>query len=348
MTKGLKIALIVAACLIVAGLILGGLSVLAGGFRFGGVQIGSGSMTVRQEELVPKTYPVEGAFRSLDVRSSGGDVELKVSTDGRCRVECVECDGWTHKVEIREGTLYVERETKANVNLLLGMSGRDVIEIWLPERDYEALSVSATSGDIRIPADFRFDVASVATTSGDTDFRAQVGGAISCASTSGAIGVTDVACASLSMACTSGGLYVSGVETGSLSLAGSSGNVSLENVSASGDIYVHTTSGAIRMKAVACRTLEAESTSGEKKLTDVIVQERFKSAATSGALELTRCDAGSLYIESTSGEVEGSLLTDKIFITHTTSGDAKVPVGRSGGDCEIHTTSGDIRLVVES
>ncbi len=346
MTKGLKIALIVAACLVVAGLILGGLSILAGGFRFGDFHIGSGSMTVRQEELVPKTYPVEGAFRSLDVRGVNGDVELKRSADGRCRVECVECEGWTHKVEIREGTLYVERETKANVNLLLGSSGRDVIEVWLPESEYETLAVSATSGDVRVPADFRFDAASVASTSGDTNFRAQVGGVLSCASTSGAIGVTDVACASLTMACTSGGLYVSGVETGSLSMTGTSGSVSVEKVSASGELYVHTTSGDIRMKEVFCGSLNAESTSGKKTLTDVTASGSFRSTATSGALELTRCDAGSLYVESTSGEVEGSLLTDKIFITHTTSGDVKVPVGRSGGDCEIHTTSGDIDITI--
>jgi DUF4097 and DUF4098 domain-containing protein YvlB len=274
-------------------------------------------------------------------------VELRFAPDGHCRVECVECDGWTHTVEVRGGTLYVERKTKANVNLLFRPGGRDVIEVWLPEREYETLSVSATSGDLLVPADFRFDAANAATTSGDTDFRAQVGGALNAASSSGSIAVTDVSCASLSMACTSGGLFVSGVETGSLSMTGTSGDLSLERVNASGDVYLHTTSGELRMQDVSCRTLEAESTSGEKKLTDVLVQERFKSESTSGALVLTRCDAGSLYIESTSGEVEGSLRSDKIFITHTNSGDVKVPVGRGGGDCEIHTTSGDIRLTVE-
>ncbi len=347
MNRGMKIALILAACLVVAGLILGGIALLAGGVQFGNFQIGRGSLTVRQADLVPKTYEVQGAFRSLDVRGVSGDVELRPASDGRCRVECVECDGWTHKVEVRSGTLYVERETKANVNLLLGMNGRDVIEVWLPERDYEALAVSTTSGDVRIPADFRFGVASVASTSGGTDFRAQVGGGLTAAATSGAIAVTDVSCASLSMSGTSGGLYVSGVETGGVSLSCTSGSVSLENVRASGELYVHTTSGDIRMKNVSCRALEMESSSGEKTLTDVVAQENFKSSATSGALSMTRCDAGSLHITSTSGEVEGSLLTDKIFITHTTSGDVKVPVGRSGGDCEIETTSGDVRIKIE-
>lgn len=344
MKNGLKIALIVAACLVVAGLILGGLAMLSGGFRFGSVQIGLGSKTITQAELVPKTYTVQSAFRSIDVRSAAGDVELKTAADGRCRVECVECDGWTHTVEIRDGTLYVERETKANINLLLGTSGRDVIEVWLPERAYEALTVSATSGDVTVPADFRFDVASVSSTSGDMDFRAQVSGSLSASATSGVIAVTDVACASLSMSSTSGSLYASGVETGSVSMAGTSGNVSLESVKASGELYVHTTSGDVRMKDVGCRTLEAESTSGNKALTDVVAQDAFRVTSTSGDLQLTRCDAGSLNIQATSGEVSGSLLTEKIFITHTASGDVNVPVGRSGGDCEIETTSGDIRI----
>jgi hypothetical protein len=55
MKNGLKIALITAACLVVAGLILGGIALLTGGFRFGSLQIGSGSLTVAEKELTPKT-----------------------------------------------------------------------------------------------------------------------------------------------------------------------------------------------------------------------------------------------------------------------------------------------------
>ena len=347
MKNGMKIALIVAACLVVAGLILGGLALLSGGFRFDSLQIGFGSKTITQAELVAKTYPVAEPFRAIDVRSASGDVDLKHSTDGSCRVECVECEGWTHTVEVRGGTLYVERHTKANVNLLLGTSGRDVIELWLPETEYDALAVGASSGDVSIPAEYRFGTASVACTSGDIDFRAQVGGALTAAATSGAVAVTDVGCASLSMSSTSGNLYLSGVESGGVRLSGTSGNVSLESVTVSGDLYVQTTSGDIRMKDVSCRALETESSSGEQTLTDVVAQDTFRMTSTSGDLDLTRCDARALKLHSTSGEVTGSLRSEKIFLTHTSSGDVNVPVGRSGGDCEVETTSGDIRLTVE-
>ena len=344
MNRGIKIALAVAACLVVAGLILGGVALLTGGFRFENFQFGFGPRTITQTELTPKTYVVRDAFRAIDVRSASGDVELRRSTDGSCRAECVECEGWTHTVEVRGGTLYVEREIKAKNNLILGVSGRDVIELWLPETDYEALAVSASSGDVTIGAEYSFGTANVASTSGDVDFRAQVDGGLSVAATSGTLAVTGVGCASLTMSSTSGDLYLSGVETGSVRLSGTSGNVSLENVAASGELYVHTTSGDVRMQSVTCRALEAESNSGEKTLTDVVAQDTFRVKSTSGDLLLTRCDAGSLRIESTSGEVSGSLRTEKIFITHTTSGDVRVPAGRSGGDCEIETTSGDIRI----
>ena len=36
-------------------------------------------MTIRQTDLIPKTYTVEGAFRSLDVRGASGDVDSAVS-----------------------------------------------------------------------------------------------------------------------------------------------------------------------------------------------------------------------------------------------------------------------------
>ncbi|MBR4157341.1 MAG: DUF4097 family beta strand repeat protein [Oscillospiraceae bacterium] len=345
MKYGLRIAIAVAACLIVAGLILGGIALLSGGFRFDGLQIGFGSKTITQKELTPRTYPVTEPFQAIDVRSASGDVELRRTNDGSCRIECMECEGWTHKVEVRGGTLYVERESITNINLILGTSGRDVIELWLPETVYDALAVGSSSGDVKIPGGYSFGTASVSSTSGDIDFRAQVDGTLNAAATSGTIAVTDLGCYALTAASTSGSIYVSGVDCGSVSMSCTSGDISLENVAASGELITQTTSGDIRMKDVTCRTLNAESTSGEKTLTDVVSQEDIRITSSSGDLTLTRCDALTLHIKSSSGEVTGSLRTEKTFITHTTSGGVNVPTGR-GGDCEIETTSGDIRITI--
>ena len=45
--------------------------------------------------------------------------------------------------------------------------------------------------------------------------------------------------------------------------------------------------------------------------------------------------------------VGGTLLSDKVFITDTTTGDVDVPKTTTGGKCEITTTTGDIEIDIE-
>ena len=63
-----------------------------------------------------------------------------------------------------------------------------------------------------------------------------------------------------------------------------------------------------------------------------------------GDVELNACDAGGLSLKTTTGDVTGTLLSEKVFITDTSTGDVSVPKTTSGGKCEISTTTGDIRI----
>jgi hypothetical protein len=52
-------------------------------------------------------------------------------------------------------------------------------------------------------------------------------------------------------------------------------------------------------------------------------------------------------VETSRGSVRGTLLTDKIFYTKTTTGSVDVPKGVSGGLCEVITTTGSVELRVK-
>ena len=57
-------------------------------------------------------------------------------------------------------------------------------------------------------------------------------------------------------------------------------------------------------------------------------------------------DAAELFVKTDTGDVTGSLLTDKIFITQTNTGDVDVPDTAAGGRCEIRTNTGDIEIKI--
>ena len=79
----------------------------------------------------------------------------------------------------------------------------------------------------------------------------------------------------------------------------------------------------------------------------MIADEKLSAESTSGGVELDGCDGGAIYIETSSGSVKGTLLSDKIFITDTSSGRVDVPRSSVGGECEIITTSGNIVIKIK-
>ena len=341
MNSGKKAALIIALCLIAAGLILGGIALAANQFH-------PENLTKQTSSLKEVSYSVDEPFTALDIHGVSGDVRLLPSADGRCRVECMENEEQTHRVEVRGGTLYVERQVhqQIGVTFSFGFSERDYIHIYLPECDYEKLILETTSGDADCPADFSFGEASLSATSGDIDFRSGVEGALAVSATSGEVEVSGVSPGSLSVTSTSGKIRLSEVDAGDLSLSATSGEIILERSTLRGEGRLKTTSGDQKLEKVSCASLTLESSSGTKYLTDVLASGELRSDSTSGDLVFLRCDADSLYLHATSGEVRGSLRTEKIFFTDTSSGSVRVPQGMSGGKCEVHTTSGDIQLTV--
>ena len=76
----------------------------------------------------------------------------------------------------------------------------------------------------------------------------------------------------------------------------------------------------------------------------MIAEKTLYARSTSGGVALEDCDGGAIRLESTSGSVKGTLLSDKIFITDSTSGSVNIPRSSAGGECEITTTSGSIEI----
>ena len=59
---------------------------------------------------------------------------------------------------------------------------------------------------------------------------------------------------------------------------------------------------------------------------------------------MKECDAAEIFVETDTGDVKGSLLSEKVFIPKSDTGDIKVPKTVTGGRCEITTDTGDIKI----
>jgi DUF4097 and DUF4098 domain-containing protein YvlB len=301
MRKATKIALMVAGACVVAGALVAGGALAALGFDF---------RALSTTELQERTYEVQESFQSIDISVPESDVRLLPAADGQCRVVCAEGEQVTDTVNVENGALTITRQDARKWYQHIGISWVDApaVTVYLPEAEYQSLTVRTVSGEIEVPADFTFATAKVESTSGDLTLRAKV---------------TD------------------GVTAKSVS-----GDITLDGVS--GEVQITTTSGDVEVGRSAAQTLTVQTTSGEIDLEDVSVERGACITSVSGDVELERFDADSIQIKTVSGDVEGSLCSPKNFVIQTTSGWVQTPSSDSAaGECAVTTTSGDIRLELD-
>lgn len=260
-------------------------------------------------DFVTNTYTPQGDFTDISIDGAECEVRFLLSSDGICKVVCNEGKKISHTVEVVDNKLVIERHDNREWYECIGIYwGKMEIEIHLPKTEYTSLYLKSLSGDMLIPQEFTFQDAEIYTTSGNVDFNAKVSDNLLLKTVSGEI---------------------------------------CGKVITPKSLTVKSTSGDIELESIDCNTLNAETVSGEIDFSGILAGDKIEVKTVSGDIELDNCDANYLNLKSTSGEISGTLLTEKIFITDTTSGDIEVPRTSAGGKCEIKTVSGDIEFDIK-
>ena len=272
------------------------------------------------------THEITDEFDSITIKALTSDVEILPSNDGVARVVSFERTNLKHTVEVTDGALTVNGEDTRrwidHISIVNTESPK--ISVYLPSEEYGALSIDLTTGDIRVE-EFSFASINIEVTTGDVECLAS-------------------SAAELNIHTTTGDVGISGASVGSMSLKTTSGTVNIFEISCDSDIHVKSTTGDSVLTNVSCKNLSVNCGSGDTKMKNVIASELLSIDKTTGDVDFDACDAANLKINVTTGDVEGTLLSEKIFATHTSTGDIDVPSGTQGGICEISTTTGDIEI----
>ena len=256
-----------------------------------------------------KTYPVEEAFRSIDIRVDVSDIAFKPSEDGRCRVVCAEGEKEKHAVSVENGTLKITysdlREWYEKIGIFTGSPS---VTVYLPESTYEALAIDSDTGDFSVPAGFSFESAAVTTDTGDVDIGA--------------------------------------IRAGTLTVKVTTGRVRISSAVCEGDVSVTVTTGEVELTDIRCRNLTSRGDTGSVTLKNVVAEECFVIERDTGDVRFEGCDAAEITVTTDTGDVTGTLRTEKVFITKTDTGSVRVPDTTGGGRCQITTDTGDIRITL--
>ena len=125
----------------------------------------------------------------------------------------------------------------------------------------------------------------------------------------------------------------------------STGDIAVEDVTA-GSVELLVSTGDVELSNVSCAELTMRGSTGEAELDDVTVTGKLTVKRSTGDITLERVDAGEILIETSTGDIEGSLLTDKIFVARSNTGRVRVPETVTGGVCKLTTNTGSITITI--
>ena len=259
------------------------------------------------EKRETSTYVIREDFQSIKVDTDTADILFAVSDDDTCRAVCCAEKKIKHSVDVREGTLTIRVTDDRAWYEQIGLNFRSPkVTVYLPKTEYASIVMEAGTGDIEIPNAIKVDRADISLSTGD--------------------------------------IRIGHMSAGTLELSSSTGEITVSDVSCRGDIRIDVTTGEVDLENVTCQNLSSGGSTGDVSLEDVIAAEKIYVERSTGNVEFEDADAAGLFVKTSTGDVVGSLRTEKVFVTETSTGDISVPKTAAGGKCEIMTSTGDIRI----
>ena len=320
MSKSTKIWIISAVSLIVFGLALFAGVMKANNWDFDKLN------TVKCES---QTYQINEDFDNIEIKAENENIVFQPSDDKKCKVIFNEPENIKYTASVSKKTLVINTTYDRKWYDYIGiMMYTPKITVYLPESKYVSLLVSESTGDIKLPDNFAFEKINIS---------ASTGSVLCSASASD----------SLKIKLSTGDIILSNVSANSLDLSSTTGKIEVNSATCKNDIRINVSTGETMLTDVSCGSLSSEGSTGDIFLTNVIASEKFSIDRSTGDVKFDRCDASEIFVETSTGDVNGSLLSNMVFVTGTDTGSVNVPKTQTGGRCKISTDTGDISIKTE-
>ncbi len=272
------------------------------------------------------TYTADNNFRNIEINVSETDILFKPSTDSNVSVVCVESDKVKHSVSVEKETLHITVDDKRNwYDHITIFSHALSMTVYLPSEKYALLKIDSNTGNVTIPNVFSFDNADITTSTGDIDCNASVKDKFKGETSTGAI-------------------QLDKVQAENMDLSVSTGHIDINSVTCKDTISAKVSTGKITLTDVTCQNFTSTGSTGNVTMKNTTASDKFTIERSTGDIHFENCDANQIDIKTSTGDVNGTLNSEKIFVTKTSTGTVHVPETASGGKCKITTSTGDIHI----
>lgn len=339
MSRKTKISLITAALLVLIGIII-----------FGGVMImlNWDFKNLSTTKYVTNEYIISEEFTDIAIDTDTADIELIPYDDELCKIVCFEEKNALHSVYVENGTLCIKVKNNVKWYMRIGINFKTPkISVYLPEKEYRALNVSESTGDIDIPSDFSFKSVEISASTGNISSECKVSDTVKIKLSTGDIKLSGAEAKSIEMSATTGDVTATSITADNISVATSTGAITMERVSCTGNIKFTVSTGKAKISDTTCASLYTKGTTGKVTFKNVIANGSISVERSTGDVSFDACDGAEIFVKTSTGDVTGSFLSDKIFSTNSDTGRIRVPSSASGGRCEVKTDTGNIIIQID-
>lgn len=285
MKKSTKIWLAAGAFLTVAGLVMFAAVMTALHWDFTGLS------TVT---YVTTTQEIHETFHSLSIDTVTADVTLAPSPDGKCRVEWITEEHTDYAVTVQDGTLtvqYIDNRSDMDYIHHIGIyGGSPCITVYLPQAQYQSLSVTASTGAIRAE-----------NLTADT---------LALSVTTGRIAVSDVTCqGTMTADVTTGRTNIANLCCQNLLSNGATGDIKMKNVIASDSFSIQRTTGDVNLDRCDASEIYIKTTTGDVN-GSLLSEKQFIAQTNTGDVTVPRISSGGIcQIDTSTGDIYITLVS---------------------------------------
>ena len=335
MSKTSKIWLIAAAFAIFSGLIIFTVLMATLGWDF---------QKISGEKFETNTHTLSEDYSDIFIDTNTAEIIILPSDSKETKIVCYERMDAKHFPKIQDGTLTLELiETGNWLNRIIGFC-EPTLTLYVPKGEYSNLRINSSTGDIKISEGYTFGSIDIEGDTCNVSVSSPTKGDVKISVSTGDITLEKTSSKNLLLSASTGTVAAKNTNCENMDISVSTGDVYISNVIASGDVTADASSGDVYLTNLECKNLNSEAKTGDIILSSTVASGKFTIERSTGDVTLDRCDASEIMIKTDTGDVSGSIISEKVFIVTTSTGDADYPKTTTGGICEITTSTGDVEI----
>ena len=267
---------------------------------------GIGRAIYLKSTVVTKTYVIEENYKDIKIDGKNVDVNIYLSNNNENKVVYKENKRVMVETSVIDGILTINQIDDRKFYDMLFNFNNFRVDLYLTDDLIDSLNIDGSVGDIDVNEGFTFNNVNIENSTGDVKFKANV--------------------------------------TNNLNIKNSTGDIEMGHSNIDGIVNIKTKTGDVELTNIKCNKLDINVSTGDTELTNTIVKTDFNMKASTGSVDFDGFDASNIYVTVSTGDVKGTLLSSKIFIARSETGDVRVPETLTGGVCKITASTGDIKI----